>query len=557
MKSITLSGLCRECAISRSRFAFAGILGSILAISSMCAQAQEQKFDQPNSIDTPWNVLSTAPYVPDPLFYGGRYKPDFPASIFPENTLGRKIATLDNGDVVVAGLTTRPGGASTNPINLGLVRYNSVGVAVAWTNPGVYGFESNKYIVFPNSEDPTNAQNVKDVLAIKVFSNRIFVLMEKRFQGGADTDVFVAVFGLDGQLLNSDYVFATALDEYAGDMVIYSNNSFPEVISIAIVGSTFNGVWRPTYAQGKVNSNSSISLNSTVFPNPGNYCPTNRGCILRSIAAGEINGISPPGAFYLAGSRQYNIPDNGDWDFLIMKVSASGTPLSSFGGSGVTTVPFNRGGNGYDDANSITVDPGFLSDQDEIYVSGFVNQTCKPGFGVAKLTETGILDSSFGDITGGGLRTGKRVLGGASPPPGQNCSVFFRTTASYAMDMVLADGKLAIAGFKVSPSDIIVGPGVPDPEDDYDGMIAVIDTEHGTIDSFGDYPYRNPVNGPRNRHSALRGITESSNGSFTAVGEVRFFQTAPGQPSGAAEYGTIRVVIDRIFASGFGSGSDY
>ena len=553
MKSITLSGLCRECAISRSRFAFAGILGSILAISSMCAQAQEQKFDQPNSIDTPWNVLSTAPYVPDPLFNGGRYKPDFPASIFPKNTLARKIATLDNGDVVVAGLTTRPGGASANPINLGLVRYNSVGVAVAWTNPGVYGFQGNKYIVYPNSEDATNAQNVKDVLAIKVFSNRIFVLMDKRFQGGADTDVFVAVFGLDGQLLNSDYVFATAFDEYAGDMVIYSNNSFPEVISIAIVGSTFNGVWRPTYAQGKVNSNSSISLNSTVFPNPGNYCPTNRGCILRSIAAGTSNGISAPGAFFLAGSRQYNIPDNSDWDFLIMKVSASGSPLSSFGGSGVTTVPFNRGGDGYDDANTISVEPEFgLIGREEIYVSGFVRQGCKPGFGVAKLTHAGILDNSFGEGLPGG-RTGKRVLGGAAG----SCSQYFYPSADYAMDMVLADGKLAIAGFRVSPSDIIVAPGVPDPEDDYDGMIAVIDTEHGAIDSFRDYPYRNPVNGPRNRHSALRGITESSNGSFTAVGEVRFFQTAPGQPSGAAEYGTIRVVIDRIFASGFGSGSDY
>ena len=82
-------------------------------------------------------------------------------------------------------------------------------------------------------------------------------------------------------------------------------------------------------------------------------------------------------------------------------------------------------------------------------------------------------------------------------------------------------------------------------------MIAVIDTAHGDVDSFRTYAYTGTVNGPRTRHSGFWGISESGGGTFTATGVVRYFEAAPGQPSGAQKIGTLRVSSDTIFANDF------
>lgn len=526
-----------------------------LAVLASSTLVTAQGFDEPDSSDAPWSVLSSSPYVPDPSFNQGLYVADSYIGTLSNSQLGRKILRLSDGDIIVAGVGSKLDGTIGDPpINLILERYNAAGHIVSWSNPGAVGYHFNQYVVFPNTTDPTSGASVKDVLDVKLFGNRIFVLVDHAFQNTSDIDSVILVFGTDGSYLGSTNVLNSTLPEYSGSMYIYGSGTFPETVGVKVVASTFDGVWRPTFVSGTVNANSSITFTPPVFPNPGNYCPTNRGCILRSVAGGGRGATGFPNRLYLAGARQASIPDNNDWDFLVMAVNFNGTSISSFGGAGVTTVPFYEGGAGYNDANSIQVETsGIVGNiHDSLYVSGFVERECKDGFGIAKLKDDGTLDTGFGKPNGG-TRTGKLVLGGAIPSLMGSCSDFlpFTTSASYANASALANGKLVIAGFTDQFNFPFCIAGQPCHEDDLDGMIAVIDTVHGDVDSFRTYPYTDAVNGPRTRHSGFWGISESGGGTFTATGVARYFETAPGQPAGAQKFGILRVSNDTIFAHGF------
>ncbi|MEO7013015.1 MAG: hypothetical protein ABI127_01805 [Dokdonella sp.] len=529
-----------------------GILGSALLVFSALAPAENAGGNRPDSVVIPWSLLSSPPYLPDPGFWGGLYKPDgFTPSYVDDSFFGRKVVRLGNGDVIVAGVV--PDSYSTSPgapvINLGLVRYNATGGKVAWTNPGAYGY--NGYVIFPNTTDPADDRNVKDVLDMKVLGERVFVLVDSRYHGSnADIDSHILVFGIDGAFLGSTNVLSSSKPEYSGGMLIYEDSSGPGAIIALVVASTFDSVWRPTLIKGTVNSNSSISFSPPVFPNPSNYCPTNRGCILRSIARRADSGFLGP--YYLAGTRQSSIPDTGGWDFLVMAVNSLGNPFSNFGNNGVTTVAFDSGGNGYDDANSIEFGRNSQTYADEIYVTGFVNRTCKDGVGVVKMNYNGVLDTSFGSEN-----SGKIIIGGSNLIPGFSCAQLDIIPATHASDAALSLNfeKLAIAGYSATSHSCAIGQTCP--EDDVNGMIAVIDTANGHVDTFRSYPYTDVVNGPRTRHSGFWGITDSGNGTFTATGDARFFQTAAGQPPGASKFATLRVRSDGIFASGFGSGDDH
>ena len=526
-----------------------------LVLVAFLVPATAQDLSQADIGEAPWSILSSAPYLADPTFNQGLYQ----AVAYPgpqsNSQFGKAIARLSNGDVVVAGIAPKfDGSLGAPPINLLMARYNAVGERVVWSNPGANGYQFDQYVVFPNTNNPADQTSVKDVLDIKVFGNRIFVLVDHQFEGGSDIDCHIHVFGTDGAFIKSTAVLQSGFAEFSGGMYIYGSGTFPETVGIAVVASTFNGVFRPTFVAGAINADSSITFNAPVFPNPGNYCPNNRGCILRAIAEGGRGSLGFPNRLYLAGTRQSSVPDNDDWDFLVMAVNFNGTSIASFGGAGVTTVPFLEGGTNYDDANSIEVaTTGFLADvHDEIYVSGFVDRECKDGLGIAKLKDNGSLDTGFGKINGA-ARTGKLVLGGAIPPFLGACSDLppLSTSDTYATDSALANGKLGIAGFTVKFNLPLCIVGQPCHEDDVDGMIAVIDTAHGDVDSFRTYPYMEAVNGPRLRHSGFWGITESGSGSFTATGDVRYFQTSAGQPAGANKFGTLRVRTDSIFAHGF------
>ena len=519
---------CKTHSTQRSTSSLLSLLALVLVTFGVCAQAQQP--DARKGVLMPESVSPAGPYLPDPGFNGGNYVVESFSSLPSVSALGKKILRLENGEVIVAGLAPAMTGTAFTgtPFNLGLVRYDAAGGELAWSNPGIYGFNSNLSVVYPNIAYQGNGQKIINVVDIKILHDQIYVLVDNLFEGHIQP--VIIVFGVDGSFRSYNGLSQTGLNEYSGGMVIYETSTLPTTVKVAVAASRFDGVWRPAFELATVNADSSLHFAGTLFPNPGNYCPTNRGCILRAIASS--GGADANGPFlYVAGTRQSNIPDNGEWDFLVMKVSALGTPVTSFGGSGVTTVAFDDGLTKYDDANSIAVatSGNGPTQHDQLYVSGFVNRVCNDGVGVAKLKDNGTIDTTFG-----ASGSGKIIFGGGNPSVNVTCAQIPPPAilAMYSTASALSSDKLAIAGYTTVSSG-----------GQTDSRVAIIDSTSGNLDSYQPY-YLKDASGNRIGQSAFGGVAQSGNGTFTMSGNV--------QVTGSVQqYGTLRVRGDRIFANGF------
>lgn len=489
-----------------------------------------------------------ASYIPDPSYGTGLISPDAFAGSFSRNYVGRNLVRLDNGDIVVAGLVPKFEGG-TNLVNVGLVRYNASGTRVAWSNPtALYAFYGNQYLIYPNRDDATanNDLRIDDVKDMKLFGDRIFVLVDSYFQNFAGPYVKrsrVLVFKTDGQFLAAAAVGPA--DTFAGGIALYDNGAFPTVVSLVYAGYTRpeSGPSRPVFARYTVAANGAMDEQVQATPNPANFCPADRACEIHGVALG--GSFAGPPRVYLAGTRYQN--GTANWDFLAMALNTNGTPITSFGHDGVNTVQFNVGGNLLDRANAIVVDRGGFASEDQIYLIGDVAQGCKQGAGVAKLTQDGELDNSFGaPVFLGGL-SGKRVVGGSNSSP---CLLNLVETSAVAGALV--DDRLAVAGYQAAPCFSIGGAGC---EDDVNGMAIVLGADTGDVGnvlSFERYPYTDTVGGSRTRHSGFAGVAASGDGTFTVAGFARYFQSAPGAPEGAFQYATLRIKPTvEIFSDGF------
>ena len=510
-----------------------------LVVSSAAVAAQ-------TDTDTaPW-VVDGSQYLPDPAYNGGRYTVDAFAGSESLNYRAKKLVVLDNGDIVAASIVP-PFTGGSNAINLGLVRYNASGQRVAWSNPTPdYAFFGGQYIVYPNSNDADVNDSVTDVKDMKRIGNRIFVLIDHPFAGTADMDSRVVVFDTDGRLLSTNPILSSTAAEYAGGIVVYSNFQFPETIGLAFAGTTVvnDGTSRPTYRRFTVNDDGTLAaMTDPVYVTAGDLCDSLHDCELHGIAAGGSPG-SAPTRFYLAGTRQYQ---GDDWDYLIYAVLPSGNGATSFWTVGARGYAFDVGGTYRDSATAISVVRGFASG-DEIYLSGEVAQDCQPGVGVVKLDSSGNVVSAFGEVVVGGSNNDNPATCGIQSQLGD-------ARADYPIASAYADSRLAIVGFNVYGPGVLCIVGEPCPEGNVDGELLVLDANSGAVESFRGYAYSDTVGGPRTRHSGLWGVVPSGAGTFTAAGDVRFFQSAPGAPAGSMQVTTIRLGAgggDLIFADGFG-----
>lgn len=497
----------------------------------------------------PW-AITALPYIADPSYNNGLVSPDGFAEGSGNNFIGRKVVQLTDGSVIVAGVVRPQLSGGHQLVNLGLVRYNASGQRMVWTNPGSYGHNAGQYVIYPKTNAFSGPETVVDVRDMAVVGDRLFILVHNRFTP-TDVDALVLTFNLSGAFLARTAVAVSGTDVVAGGIVAYSNLQFPETISIAYAGyANEGGVSRPEFRHGTVNANGTITFNAIVRPNPRDYCPADRGCMLQSISGGRMpSGIS---RFYVAGTR-YNT-GAADTDFLVMALSSTGTPVTSFADNGVRTVVFNNGGTMSDSVNKVVSRFGFIGGSDTIYLIGDVAQTCKTGVGIAKLLGDGELNTAFGDIQFGGARSGKRVIGGSTSTNPINCSTLGSATHSYDADI---DGNhLGIASTTFSPNNsVFCGGATPCPEMNLNGSVIVLDATTGETESFASYPYTASVGGARTRHSSFIGIAASGSGRFTVAGDTRAFQTAPGAPAGMSQYASMRVrpVDDVIFRSGFDS----
>jgi hypothetical protein len=486
-------------------------------------------------------------YAPDATFNGGNYFVDAFSGSATRSYRARNLVRLANGDVIVAGLVPRRDSSSGASEALGLVRYDSAGARQTWANPGAYGAFGNQYVIYdPASLAPRPIEDVKDIVAI---GNRVFVLVEVARYGLRNEPPFgayfaghaidVLVFGIDGAYQSSAQVIddanTAARDAYGGGIAVYSNFQLPEVISLVYGGTSIeNGIHRATFRRFTVGSNGALSdQTGVVYPNPSNYCSAPQRCEITGIALGGRVGNVP--RIYLGGSHFGN-----NWDFMAMRVSASGAPVTDFGLGGVRQVGFNISGDNLNDGGrAIVVKAGGTigGNSDEIYVAGDVNVRCGDGVGVIKLLANGDPDTTWGP---GNL--GRMYFGSAQTPPGQPC--FLPSTNRFAHGLALQDGTLALVG-QTNRGSIIVGG-----ELQVDSYFAVIDSD-GYRAFDAELPYREGAT--RTRHSGLWDVDAAGNGAFTTTGDVRFYASATGGVAGNMQYATLRIapLPDLIFANGF------
>ncbi len=487
-------------------------------------------------------------YAADPTFNGGNYFVDAFSGSATRSYRARSLVRLGNGDVIVAGLVPRRDSSGGDSAALGLVRYNSAGARQTWANPGAYGAFGNQYVIYdPASLAPRPIDDVKDIVAI---GNRVFVLVETQryalrnqppfgafFVGHA---VDVLVFGVDG----SYQAAATMMDDanvdarnvYGGGIAVYSNLQLPEAFSLVYGGTSVeNGIQRAAFRRYTVGSTDLTDVTGVVYPNPSNYCSAPQRCEITGIAlGGRSTGSSVP-RIYLGGSHFV-----ANWDFMAMRVSASGVPATDFGTGGVRQVGFNISGDNLNDGGrAIVVKAGGLvgGNSDEVYIAGDVSVRCGDGVGVVKLLADGNPDTTWGP---GDL--GRAYFGSAQVPADQPC--FLPATNRFAHGLALQDGNVALVG-QTNRGSIIVGG-----EAQVDSYFAVLDSD-GYVAFDAEFPYREA--GTRARHSGLWDVDAAGSGAFTTTGDVRFYASASGGTAGNMQYATLRLAprTDLIFANGF------
>lgn len=535
------------------------ILRLALPVAAVAAAAAEPPASAASS--TP-EIQAAGGYGLDPGFNDGAFFLDRFAGPNSANYRGRKVARMPNGDVVVVGLV--PAYNQPDPpegqFHIGLVRYTAAGQRIAWSFPSPYGNFGNQYLIYPggnlSGQLTPRFTAVKDVKAI---GDRIYIMVDHT-PDGESRDVQLLIFsdanGDTGRFLGHFTLFTNEFNEDGAEMVLYSNNTiggapYKLLAAATVFGGSGNYVRLSRFNVGGATTfegDSTFGVDGTrtfFLPRSANGCTTSvataGACPIfaRSLAMG-YRGFTGPGPIYVGIERQYDATTatRNDWDAGVIKFTSDGDLYTGFGsgtgvggGSGIAFVQFDRGT--YEDRNRgiavRTLGVGIPASpyRDEIFVVASAAQACAAGIGVGKLDEDGHYVTDFG--SGGKARFG----GWDDPNDAQACAVYNAATPF----AVARDGTtLAIAG----QDDAEVGPDfIPS------AAIAFVDTDSGAVAQRFASAIR-PPSGTFPSSSALYGIVNNGDGSFSVAGDARDSSTGNTLMFAAA-----RVGRDVIFRDGF------
>ncbi len=494
----------------------------------------------------PDEIAAADPYLFDSSFNGGRFVLDHFQGPAAADETGVFTARMSNGDIVVAGLV--PTFGTINACNygqhlcrLGLVRYNAQGVRVPWSNPGIYGFNGDEYVIYPAASVFATYHYIRD---LKITSNdRIAVMVDTGLGSGGSNDVAILSFNSDGSPIEIKKVFgeggsADTSDFYGAQIALISSNYMVVTATgydsqggayvaanrllIQAAGTLVQDqAWGSEYA-GAVNR-------LIKYRAPGGYCGQTSCEVVANYATAPV-GMAE-GNIYIGAS--VHIAGN-NWDPIVVKInSTSGVLKAEFNGTGWSRVIF-------DEPNSSLTDyiAGLYVYQNDVYLAAQVARKCFAGGGLAKIN--GATGQDVGTFGAGG----KIVFGGQGNVV--QCVDFGgQTTVPYAISATAGRiGVVGYQGYKSVNSNYLVDP-----------MLAVVNAMDGSIYSFNSYPVRR-ADGSRAGDAVLAGIyggplatspfTVSGYGRDTNVGNTLSYLSGRIIPTSA----------DRIFASGFGSGSD-
>ena len=539
--------------INKHSHRFPSALLALLAATSMGVIHAQNSIDlratSRSAAEVPWlpDVIAAAePYLFDPSFNDGRFVLDHFQGPAAADEVGVFTARMSNGDAVVAGLV--PSFGTVNACNygqylcrLGLVRYNAQGVRVPWSNPGIYGFNGDEYVIYPAASVFATYHFIRD---LKIASNdRISVMVDTGLGSGGSNDVAILSFNSDGSPIQIKNVFgeggsADTSDFYgaqialisSGYMVVTATGYDPQGgayvaanrLLIQADGTLFQDQsWGSEYA-GAVNR-------LIKYRAPGGYCGQSSCEVTANYATAPV-GMAE-GNIYIGGN--VHIAGN-NWDPIVLKInSTSGVLKAEFNGTGWSRVIF-------DEPNSSLTDfiAGLYVYQNDVYLAAQVARKCFAGGGLAKI------NGATGQYVGAFGWGGKIVFGGQGDV--LQCVEFGgQTTVPYAISAT--GGRIGVVGYQGSKS--ISSNYLVDP------MLAVVNAVDGSVLSFKSYPVKR-ADGSRAGDAILAGIYGGPlvASPFTVSGYGR--DTNAGNTLSYLSGRFIPLSADRIFASGFGSGSD-
>lgn len=422
-----------------------------------------------------------------------------------KNYFGQKIARLDNGDVIVAGIV--PLGNSSVANQVGLVKYSPSGRRLTWSsiNPAYSRFD--QYIVYPsgNSGQPTGA--FIGVVGLEVHEGNIYVMANEQSTTGVIHPIIMVFatngvfrgwwFNVPGGNANKPgrgFTISGTKLIVLGDDPFASEQNFPAQI------------WMSRYT---INANGGLSADSN-FGSGGFAFYRANGCVTvgTPVTCGTSAGFegikaqtgpivfASPKFYVTASIRGFGRPS---YDSVVMRFNGDGSLDTGFGEK---IIAFDGGGDNADYAVALQV--GYhlvipLAYVDDIYLTVSVSRNTQRGIGVVRLNGDGDLVTSFG--------SGGRILFGGCGSGAGNCAA--TNVEEVPWSMVKDGNHLAIGGWYrgyQGASNTPVMFNYP--------MLVVVNSETGAIENLTGY---NTGVGD----ATVYGVVANGDGSFTGAGDLR------------------------------------
>ncbi|MBL0164519.1 MAG: hypothetical protein IPP82_13000 [Xanthomonadales bacterium] len=451
---------------------------------------------------------------------------------------GNKLVVLPDGDIVVAGGMRFPNDPlDTAFTNVGLSRYNLEGIRQTWAGSGGSHFWFNQqYVVYPNIANGGNGDvRIQYVADIAYADGKIYVLAERSYEFAPfDADVKVLVFNEDGTLRDEVVVLGSAAQEFGVAFDVRETGLAAEPVAVTVLARSELAA----FTIAKYNEASSGFLAADLSFNGGSPL----SITVPSCSSQPVCDVSP--ADIARPDRQFGLDEepiyvlgtafgNGtDRDMIVMRITASGVVDTSFGDAGRRIVAFDEPGSRIADwaqALRVSTSDAQSGSNDEIWMAGTVDRSCKPGIGIAKLTSSGANDISF-------AFNGRAVFGG-STETGTVCDLDAELQAT---DMALQGGEIAVSGKTTAPDQ---GGTLRT-----DGVLLRVGTVGAAQRDLVGLPLIQ--NGSRVGDSSIYGIASAGNSRYVVSGFA----------SWAGVYNSLYISArlwpaDRIFADNFESGT--
>ena len=430
----------------------------------------------PLPIEAPEGTPLIANWDFDPAFAAQGWGIDRFSDSASKNYYGRKIARLDNGDIVVAGLVPRSGSSVSD--QLGLVRYTAAGRRIAWTSVDpTWSRYSNQYIVYPNGSANQPSGAFINVVGLQAFEGNLFVMVNEKSTGGAVHPI-VLVFAQSGWFKGWWTYFPGGSDQKPGTGFAISSSK------LIVLGADPDDSGRPQMWMSRYSISASGGLSvDQDFGSQGfatyraddcwavgssTTCNTYPAAIAPT--GGGIQLVSPK--FYVIAS--VNGPGHGHFSTVTMRFNGNGSRDTTFNPFD-QDFDFDEGGDKDEFAVAIrTTTHLVLPVQivEDVYVVSKVSRSLQAGIGVLRMDGSGNLVPGFGN--GGKVLFGGCADGGAA---GGNCQ--FSNVEDVPWSMTLSGGTLGIAGWFRGFDGTVQAFAYP--------MFAAVNASNGAVQNLDEY----------------------------------------------------------------------